>query len=556
MRPIRYLTGAAALALIAAAPALAQDRDALMKAHRGGTMVLAASAAEGTIDPHINYTSQYWQLYSFLYDGLVTFRHAGGADSVQVVPDLAEAMPTVSNDGKTYTFKLRPGIKFSDGRDVTTDDVVASFQRIFKVLGPTAGTFYNGIVGADACLAAPADCTLAGGVVADKAAGTVTINLTAPDAELLYKLSIPHAVILPADTAARDLGNDAAPGTGAYMIQSYDPNSGITMVRNPAFKEWSVEAQPDGFPDKIEYRFGVTEEAAVTAIQNGQIDWMFQNPPTDRLNELGTQFADQVKVEEMAAMIYAPMNTNLAPFNDVRVRQAVNYAIDRDALVSALGGPALSSPVCTVLPPDFPGYSDTCQYTVEPGGSWVAPDMEKAKALVDASGTRGQKITVITSDTDRFQAVGAYLQSVLTDLGYDVTLQPISSDIEFTYIQNTNNKMQIAVSEWYMDYPSPSNFLHVLLSCSSFHPGSDASVNMAGFCDKDLDARMEAAMALGLTDPDAANAEWAKIDQAMMEKAPIAPLVTPKRVNFLSKRVGNAEFSSVYHFLMPMAWVQ
>ena len=111
-----------------------------------------AKAAGGTIDPQINYTLQYWQLYQTLYDGLLAFKKVGGEDAFKVVPDLAEAMPEVSNDGKTYIFTLRKGIKFSNGKDVTVDDVVASFQRIFKVSSPTAGTFYNGIVGADACL--------------------------------------------------------------------------------------------------------------------------------------------------------------------------------------------------------------------------------------------------------------------------------------------------------------------------------------------------------------------------------------------------------------------
>lgn len=364
-RPLDLFAGAAALALAVACalPGFAQDRAELMAQHRGGTMKLVAQSSEGTIDPHINYSSRYWQLFPFLYDGLVTFRQADGAASIEVVPDLAEALPTITNDGKTYTFKLRSGIKFSNGQELTTDDVVASFQRIFKVLGPTSGTFYNGIVGAEACLADPATCTLEGGVVADKAAGTITINLTAPDAELLYKLSVPHAVILPAGTQTSDLGNTAAPGTGAYMVESYDPNTAIKFARNPEFKEWSVEAQPDGYPDRIEYTFGVTEEAAVTAIQNGQADWMFETPPADRLNELGTNYADQVHIEEMAAFWYAPMNVNIPPFNDARARQAVNFAIDRDATVSVFGGPVLAAPVCTVLPPDFPGHMRTSAST-------------------------------------------------------------------------------------------------------------------------------------------------------------------------------------------------
>ena len=135
------LTVAVAFSNVASAE---ESRADLMNAHRGGSARLVAKAASGTLDPHVNYTQHYWQLYQSVYDGLVAFRKGGGADSLVIVPDLAEALPTPQNGGKTYVFKLRPGIKFSNGKDLTTDDVVASFQRIFKVSSPTSGTFYNG----------------------------------------------------------------------------------------------------------------------------------------------------------------------------------------------------------------------------------------------------------------------------------------------------------------------------------------------------------------------------------------------------------------------------
>ena len=241
--------------------AQAQDRAALLEEHSGGTMILGAVSAAGTIDPHVNYTAEFWQVFQMLYDGLVKFKQASRAEGYEIVPDLAEAIPEPQDGGKTYVFKLRDGIKFADGSDVTTEDVVASFQRIFKINGPTSGSFYNNIVGADKCLADAASCTLEGGIVADEDAGTVTFHLVQPDSEFFDKLAVPHAVILPAETAATDAGTDYIPGTGAYMIESYDPNDQMVMVRNPEFKEWSVGAQPQGFPDEIVYRFGMNEES-------------------------------------------------------------------------------------------------------------------------------------------------------------------------------------------------------------------------------------------------------------------------------------------------------
>ena len=552
MKKLLMATVAAGLIGLGVAPAQAE----YMAEHRGGTMRLVARSAAGTVDPHINYTLQYWQIYQSLYDGLLAFKKAPGAEGFEKVPDIAEAMPEVSNDGKTYTFKIRKGIMFSNGQELGVKDVVASFQRIFKVSSPTAGGFYSVIVGADACLAEPATCTLEGGVVGDEAAGTVTINLTRADAEFFDKLALPHAVILPADAPTTDVGTAPLPGTGAYYISAYDPNTGMTLSRNPNFNVWSEDAQPDGYPDVVQYDFGLTDEAEVTAVQNGEADWMFDQPPTDRLGEIGTTYADQVFINTLTAWWYAPMNTNIPPFNNFKARQAVNFALDRNTLVNLFGGPVLASPVCQVLPPGFPGHVPYCPYTKDPGDKWSAPDLEKAKALVEESGTKGQKVTIIAEDTAVSKAIGTYMQSVLTDIGYEAEVKPISPNIQFTYIQNTNNNVQISITQWYQDYPAASDFLNILFGCSSFSPGSDSSINIAGFCDKDIQAKMDEALALGVTDQAAANVMWAEIDKAVTDAAPMAALFTPKHIDFVSKRLGNFQFNSQFYWMVTQSWVQ
>ena len=524
--------------------------------HKGGTLTLLAKAAAGTLDPKVNYTLQFWQLYQATYDGLTTFKKVDGDGSFTVVSDLAESIPEPTNGGKTYVFTLRPGIKFSDGTDLTTDDVVASFQRIFKVSSPTAGSFYNGIVGADACLKAPETCTLEGGVVGDKAAGTVTINLTSPDPEFLYKISVPHAAINPKSAPTKDAGNTPIPTTGPYMFASYDPNTALVMVRNPYFKEWSRAAQPEGYPDEINYKFGLTVEAEVTAVQNNQANWVYDPPPADRLAEIGSKYADQVHINALTAFWYLPLNVNIAPFNNLKARQAVNWAIDRNAVVQLYGGPNLASPVCTILPPGFPGFKPSCQYTKPAGDTWQGADLDKAKQLVQESGTAGQEVTVIVSDDSVNKAVGEYVQSVLNQIGYKAKVKAISGNIQFTYIQNTNNKVQISVTQWYQDYPAASDFLNVLLGCASFTPGSDSSINMAGFCDKKIQAQMDEALKTEQTSFDEANTMWAAVDQEMMEQSPLVPIMTPKLIDFLSKDTGNYQFSKQFYMLVSQLWVK
>jgi len=534
----------------AAAPTSFQEQ------HKGGTLHLVAKAAAGTIDPMINYTLQYWQLYQAMYDGLLAFKKVDGVKSFTVVPDLAEEMPQVSDGGKTYTFTLRKGIKFSNGADVTPDDVVASFTRIFKVNSPTAGSFYNGIVGADACIKTPATCDLSKAVVGDAKAGTVTIHLVAPDPEFPYKLAVPHATIVPKNSPMTDAGTTPLPTTGPYMVKSYDPNRALTMVRNPHFKEWSHDAQPQGYPDEIEETFGLTVEAEVTAVENGQADWVFDPPPADRLNEIGSKYAKQAHVNALTAMWYLAMNVNIAPFDNIKARQAVNWALDRAGAVSLYGGKNLAQPVCTFLPPDFPGHVDDCQYTKGGGTTWKEPDVAKAKQLVKESGTAGQAVAVVTTDDEVNKAIGENVQSMLNEIGYKATLKPISGNIQFTYIQNTNNKVQISLTSWYQDYPAASDFLNVLLGCGSFHPGSDSSINISGFCDKTIDAQMQKALATEQTSMDEANTMWGEVDKAVMTASPTAPIFTPKLIDFLSARVGNYQFSKQFYMLVSQLWVQ
>ena len=521
----------------------------------GGTLRMVAAQGAGTIDPQINYTSAYWNLFQATYDGLIAFQKVDGAAGFVIVPDLAEAIPAATNDGKTYVFKLRKGIRFSNGKEMGVDDVVASFQRIFKVSSPTSGSFYNIIVGADACLSAPATCTLEGGVVGDAAAGTVTINLTRPDPEFLYKLGVPHAVILPADAPTQDAGTVPIPGTGTYYISSYEPNKGVVLSRNPNFKEWSEAAQPTGYPDEVRLDFGMGGDSQVTEVQNDRADWM-DELPIERLGELGRNNMAQIHISPLTAWWYAPLNTQIPPFDNLQARQALSYAVNRDALVSIFGGPKLATPVCQVLPAGFPGYEPYCPYTKNPGATWSAPDMDKAKALVEASGTKGQEVTVVADDTKTSSGVGAYLQSVLNDLGYNAKLKVLSSDIQFTYIQNSNNKVQISVSQWYQDYPAASDFLYVLFGCGSYHPGSDSSPNMSAYCSKDVEAEMQKALALAITDEAAANKLWAEIDRKVTDDAAAVGLFAPKKIDFVSKRVGNFQFNSQFYWMVSQSWVQ
>jgi len=169
-----------------------------------------------------------------------------GIAGTRLVPDLALALPVPTGNGRTYTFHLRPGIRYSTGALVKPSDVTHSFQRLFQ-LGSSGTSYYPAVAGAAACLKAPRSCDLSQGIVADDRAGTVTFHLTRPDPDFLYKLTLAYADVLPASTPGRQ-ARTPLPATGPYMITRYVPGRELLLVRNPRFREWSAAAQPTGNP--------------------------------------------------------------------------------------------------------------------------------------------------------------------------------------------------------------------------------------------------------------------------------------------------------------------
>jgi peptide/nickel transport system substrate-binding protein len=335
----------------------------------------------------------------------------------------------------------------------------------------------------------------------------------------------------------------------------------MTLERNPYFRVWNALAQPDGYVDRIQYDFGLTDEAQTTAVENGHYDWMYDNKPLDRLGELGDRYADQVHIQPLFAIYYVPMNVNLAPFDRLKARQAVNYAVNRAAMVIFYGGSAVADPLCEMVPAGIPGRSNQCFYSKgasfdHPSPSWRKPDLARARELVEQSGTKGAKVTLIVPNRAIDMSMGIYLQNTLRQIGYDTSIKFVTFAIAQNYIQNTNNKVQISLTDWYADYPAPSNFLDDLFGCENFHPGSDSSINMSGLCDRSIQDTIERAGRVSATDLKAGAALWSQVSSQIMQTAAAAPLIQMKYVDFVSKRLGHYTYTNLYHLLFSQVWVQ
>jgi len=527
------------------------------KPHPGGVYTILANSNFGTADPAQNYTLEEWQLLIDTHDGLVQFARVGGLPGTKLVPDLATSIPTPTDGGKTYTFQIRRGIKFSNGDVLKPSDFVKTFERQFTVPGPT--TFYSGIVGASKCTLKA--CNLSSGVVADDSSYTLTIHLTAPDPQFLDKLALPFAYVVPASTSSKLTGNNVPPGTGPYMWKSYNPNTEAVLVRNPFFHVWNPAAQPAGYPNEIIEKYGLTVSDEVTEVENGQASEVFDGDtiPADRLNELNSpKYASQVHVNSLTADWYWALNTKRPPFNNIKARQAINYAANRSAYVKIAGGPSLAVPTCQILPPNFPGYKPYCPYTSGTDFTkWSGPDLAKARQLVAQSGTKGMKVVVNSTTDELGKALAAQMVSDLDAIGYKASSQLLTSGIQYPFIQNSNNntKWNVTYSAWYQDYPAASDFLNVLLGCGSIHPGSNASPNIAEFCDPAIQTQMTKANNLGVTNATASNALWAQVDHEVTDQAPWVDMYNPKQIDFLAKNVHGYVWNPQWYILIDQQWL-
>jgi YVTN family beta-propeller protein len=521
--------------------------------HRGGTLTVRMNRDLDSIDPAVAYDTTSIPILRMTSDGLVAFNQAGGLAGTQLVPDLAVSLPTPTDGGKTYTFRLRPNIRYSNGQPVRASDFRRSFERDFAI-GKLPVPYYDGIVGAAQCKEAPKHCDLSHGIVANDAARTVTFHLTAPDPEFLYQLALEFGYALPATTPLTETHRKGLPGTGPYMIASYRPNHQLVLRRNPHFHEWSQAAQPDGYPDRIVFRIGGTADAAMDDVIAGKADAFStaqsQTPPTaSRLAAVKLSHASQVHSNPQQATIALFLNTRIPPFNRLAARKAVNLAADRSAAVDVTGGSDISQATCQILPPHFPGYRRYCPFGTK-------PDLARARALVAASGTQGMKVKFYSWGD--IGGLGPYAAKLLRSLGYRTSVRKIGSiDSFFGTTADSRTHAQIGTTEWITDYPTAGGFFNPIFTCGSFQPDTTANSNTSQFCDPHIDRQISQALRLEATDPDAARRIWERVDRETVDQAPWVPLVNPKEIDILSKRVGNYQYSpNGYGMIFDQLWVR
>ncbi len=325
--------------------------------HRGGTLRALVGFALDSIDPAFVYSSVSWSMLSSTNDGLVGFRRVGGIQGAQLVPDLAESLPTPTDGGRTYTFVIRRGIRYSNGRVVRPDDFRRALERVLRLKSPGAH-YYLGILGTGRCASSKSSCDLSRGIVTNDAARTITFHLAAADGEFLYKLALPFAFAVPGSTPVRAIGTRPVPATGPYRIARYNKHASTLLVRNPFFREWSSDAQPAGYPDKIAIRFDARVQKRVTAVERETVDYTTDLVPflsIAQVADIGSRYPSRLHATTGSNTFYLFLNTRVAPFDNLLVRTAVNLAVDRSQVAAKVRELRIRRDLSD-SPPNFPSY--------------------------------------------------------------------------------------------------------------------------------------------------------------------------------------------------------
>ena len=456
------------------------------------------------LDPQQAYTGQSWWAMWNVYETLLTYRHVDGPAGYKLVPGLAQSLPTVSRNGKVYKFKLRKGVKYSNGSALKASDFEWAIKRGFLAQGQGVG-FYTDIAGAEAYSKNPTAGGDISGIVTNNAKRTITIRLAKARGDFLTILALLFAAPVPGNTDPA-IQNGSIPGTGPYKFSNYDPNRSFTMVRNPFFKP--TKNIPRGNPNTIDVQLVGDADAATQRVINGQADYSNAAIPPDRIAD--AKGKGKLLLRKTANTYYFWMNIKEAPFNKLKVRQAVNYAIDRKALQTLVWG-GLGRPTQNVLPPTYPSYRKLNLYP---------HNLAKAKTLINQAGANGAKVTVWTRNVSDAVTAAQYYTSLLNQIGLNASLNVLPRATYYTTIGNVDTHAQTGWARWLEDYPHPLDWFDVLLNGDRIT--NQDNNNYSWYKNKKTDAAIENLKKAPILTP-AVNARWAKVEKQIMQQAPWAP---------------------------------
>ncbi|MDR6634614.1 peptide/nickel transport system substrate-binding protein/oligopeptide transport system substrate-binding protein [Phyllobacterium sp. 1468] len=500
-------------------PSFAQDTP-----QQGGDIIVTYKDDIATLDPAIGYDWVNWSMIKSLYSRLMDYEPG----TANLIPSLAETFG-VSDDGLTYTFKLRKGVKFTNGREVVASDVKYSIERAVnpKTQGPGAG-FFGSIKGYEDVTGGKTT-TLDGIAAPDDA--TVIFHLSRPDATFLHVLAINFASVVPheaVEAAGGDFGKNPV-GSGTFVLKDWTIGQHLVFERNP---DYFVKDMPH--IDKFTVEVGQEPLVALLRLQKGEVDIAGDGIPPAKFLEIKNS-ADGPKMIVDGQQLqtgYITLNTKVKPLDNLKVRQALNMAINKDRITRILNGRATAAN--QPLPPLMPGYDKSF--------TGYAYDVEKAKALLAEAGfPAGFETVLYSTNTDPQPRIAQAIQQDLAAVGVKAEVRALAQ-ANVIAAGGTEGEAPMIWSggmAWIADFPDPSNFYGPILGCSGAVAGG---WNWSWYCNQDIDKRAVAADSM--SDPAKVaerSATWGKIFTDIMADAPWIPLINERRVVAKSLRMGGAD---------------
>jgi peptide/nickel transport system substrate-binding protein len=471
----------------------------------GGTITIDAGTAPLSADQGLDFTTQGTELYSVVNTPLLTFqRGVSGVGGAKIIPGLAQALPTVTNGGKTYTFMLRPGLVYSNGQAIKASDVTYALERDIKIPWQAASFVSAYIAGGTAY--ANGKAKTISGITTDDATGKIVVNLVAPFAPIEDIFALAGTAPVPPSTPMKNLANTGTIGDGPYKWGPITPNQSYTLVKNPKF---DVPGIPKGHADTIIFQINTNVLANAEAVLNNQADVFDAGDtlPASIISQVQSQASDRYQEVPTNSSYYWFMAVNQKPFNNLFARQAVLAAMDDRALSRLDSG--LLTPDCHLIPPGIVGGGSSpssCPFHPADG----APNMTEAKSLMQKSGMIGQPVTVYGEERAPRRQWLDYITGVLNSLGFKATEKVINSSVYFTTIGAPTLKPQFGFGDWVQDFPNPWDFMQL------FAGNAGSSLNYGYVNDSHYNSQINT---LPASTPESVASQWTALDNYAIGKA-------------------------------------
>jgi peptide/nickel transport system substrate-binding protein len=501
----------------------------------GGTMHMLQNADFSYLDPARGWDGGVNAFYRLVYRGL-TMQAAGDAENPNaVVPDMAESLGTASDDGLTWTYTLKDGLKFDNGDPITSAELEFGISRAWDPEIGIGSPWLRNTIEAPADYAGPYTSGDHPGIETPDEK-TIVFHLIKPFPEFDSVLAQPNAVPFPVGTGAGDEFINDMIASGPYTLETYTPGSMIKLVRNEYWDSGTDDVRK-AYPDAWEFEIGLDGATIDERLMAGQgtdvnaISGRIQPATLARLQS--PDLADRVETADAYCTTYMGMNTTKAPFDKVEVRQAMNYAIDRASLQTASGGNQLADPATTITPPSVNGHKDFDLYPSDGGTG----DPEKALELLTSVGLQdGFTFTLDIRSQPIMQAQAESIQQALAKINVTVELNVIDTSTFYETIGTPSQQHDAAITGWCPDWASSASTMVPPLVDGRLITDKGNN-NLAQLNDAGVNARIDEIKAM--TDLDAANVEWGEFDEEVMALAPMAPLLWEKGVFLPGENVAN-----------------